>query len=92
NSTLHQQPCATTARLAALQLFSHWIKPSPPVTAPGKAEIKYMDEQSTVGPKHHSSTYTSQMTHQTAAIHPLTHEEPFRESVSHGLCVFGYWQ
>ncbi len=59
--------------------------------SPGKAEIKYMDEHSTAGPKQHSSTYTSQMMHQTAAIRPLTHEEPFRESVSHGLCVFGYW-
>lgn len=91
NSTLHQQPCATTTCLLHPQLISHWIKRSPPVTAPGKVEIKYMDEHSTAGPKQHSSTYTSQMTHQTAAIRPLTHEEPFRESVSHGLCVFGYW-
>lgn len=36
NSTLHQQPCATTARLLHPQLIAHWIKRSPPVTARAK--------------------------------------------------------
>ncbi len=78
SSTLHQQPCATTPRLLPPQLISHWIKRSPPVTVYGRA-------------LHSRAQAALQYTHQTAAIRPLTHEEPFRESVSHSLSVFGYW-
>lgn len=40
-------------------------------------------------PEHHSSSNISGIKHQTAAIRPLTHEEPF--SASHSPCLFGCW-